>query len=125
MFLNKKDKDKLKEYIYSPYGEVLIELEKRRKDKKLKSKVENFLGEDIIKIFNNKPRAILARSIFTPNMEFKYFIDILKNTNLDPLLLEYHGKFVAKNIEKYHLCKLYFMYSNNKKSSTYFESKRI
>ena len=41
--------------------------------------------------------------------EFIYFQDLVKDLELDPIYIEYQvGKLVGKNLNKYHLCKMFF-----------------
>jgi hypothetical protein len=95
--------------IYTPLEEAKKELEKRWNDKELRGKVEKLLGGDIPKFFKDEPRVAYVRDIISPNNEFFYFWDTAKDTNIKPVLIEYSvGKFVAKNINKYHLCRMYF-----------------
>ncbi|MEI6528596.1 MAG: hypothetical protein WCO10_02920 [bacterium] len=95
--------------IYTPLEEAKKEIWKRWNDPELKKKVEKFLGGDIPHFFKNEPRAALVRDIASPNNEFFYFWDLMKETGIKPVLVEYSsGKFVAKNINKYHLCRMYF-----------------
>src|SRR5687767_6880263 len=89
--------------IYTPISLIELELSRRRKDKELVKKVEDFLGDYILPELKSEPKAVLSRALITPNQEFKYFMDIVKEINLEPLGLEYHDKLVAKNSEKYHL----------------------
>lgn len=59
-----------------------------------------FLGEE--------PCAVICRSLATPNREFAKYLQLARSLNLKPVVLEYHDKFVARNPEKYYLCKLTF-----------------
>lgn len=95
-------------HVYTPLSEVQCELSKRRKDKKLMKKVSDFFGTMMLDALGDKPRAVLSRSIATPNMELSYFLNLAGPVGLTPLILEYPDKFVAKNPDKYHLCKLFF-----------------
>ena len=99
--------------IYSTLSEIEHELVKRRKNKKLKKLVEDFLGTYLLEELRLKPRAVLSRTIINPNTEFRYFLDLAKELKLDPLGFEYHDKFVAKNPDKYHLAKLFFAKKRN------------
>lgn len=95
--------------IYTPLEEAKKEIQRRWNDKELKKKVEKFLGKDIPHFFQNEPRAAYVRDIISPNNEFFYFWDIVGDTGVKPVLVEYStGKFVARNINKYHLCRMYF-----------------
>jgi len=104
--------------IYTNFSDLKKEIEKRQNDKELKKKVEDFFGSKMLYVLLEKPQAVLSRSIGTPNLELKYFIDLTKEIGLEPLILEYNDKFVAKNKDKYHLCRLFFSrVSKNKKSA--------
>jgi hypothetical protein len=103
--------------MYTTLSEAKKELEKRWNDKELKKKIENFLGEDLPEIFKEKPRAYLVRDIISPNFEFFYFLDLVKEARLDIGLCEYSGgKLVAKNFNKYHLCRMFFHNGMGKKN---------
>ncbi|MCE9628729.1 MAG: hypothetical protein K8Q91_01910 [Candidatus Vogelbacteria bacterium] len=125
MLLNSAEIHTLKDSVYSTISEIKKELKRRQTDEILKKKTADLLGEWYTEKFNNEPKAVFSRSIFTPNLEFQYFMDLVKTTNLSPLLLEYDGKFVGKNLEKYHLCKLYFADGIGKKYGTNYSTKRI
>ena len=95
--------------IYTPLEEAKREIQRRWNDKELRKKVEKFLGGDIPYFFKNEPRAAYVRDIISPNNEFFYFWDIVGDAGVKPVLVEYStGKFVARNINKYHLCRMYF-----------------
>lgn len=85
------------------------EISKRRNNKKLMKKVEDFFGPLMLRVMGNEQKAVLSRTVATPNMELSYFLDISNGIGLSPLILEYPDKFVAKNPDKYHLCKLFFI----------------
>lgn len=93
------------EDIYTPLSEAKKEIERRWNDVELRKKVEEFLGGDIPEIFKDGPSCVLVRDIITPNNEFRFFMDIATELDLRIVFLEYtKSKFVAKNINKYHLC---------------------
>lgn len=98
--------------IYSPLSEIKTEITKRRTNMKLMKKVRDFFGPWMLESLGNYPRAIMSRSIATPNMELANFIKLSSQICLTPLILEYPDKFVARNPDKYHLCKLYFLRKN-------------
>ncbi len=113
----KKNPEIFRSEIYTNFSNIEKEVKKRWNNKRLRKKVDNFFGDKMLSIIKNKPRAVLSRSIGTPNLELKYFLDIVKETKLKPLILEYDGEFVAKNIDKYHLCRLFFFRTlKNKKT---------
>lgn len=95
--------------IYSTLTEIRQELTSRWSNKDLKAKVSDFLQNDYpFDFFENGQYAFFSRDIMTPNYEFYYFMDIVRSLKLTPILFEYNGKFVAKNANKYHTCRLYF-----------------
>lgn len=102
-------------FIYTNLSDIKKELEIRRSDKNLKDKVLKFWGEHPFPLDFNEPKAILSRDIATPNMEVAYFLDVIKELNLNPLFLELHqDKFVSKNKSKYHLGMLGFRQKKQK-----------
>ena len=119
------DKLLLRNYVYSTPQEILRELKRRNEDKRLKKKVNVFLeNTPLSALGSNKPRAVLTRSIFTPNKEFAKFIKETKEFGLAPILFEYDNKFVAKNLEKYHLCKLHSFTDRGKRGGINFTTKK-
>ncbi len=99
---------------YTPIDEIKEELYRRRSDKKLLKKVEDFLGEEILKIFDKAPRAVLSQYIVVPANDTFHFIELAKKINIEPIFLEYaDDKLVAKNIGKYLLGKIYFCDKKN------------
>ncbi len=102
---------------YVSIEEAKKEIWKRWHDKNLRKKVENFLGNDIIKIFNGKPRVVLCQYITVPANDTMNFLDSSKKIGLNPLFLEYSDdKLVAKNLGKYLLGKMFFCDDKNIKS---------
>lgn len=110
--ISKEEQEKLKkeiEEIYTPLSVAKKELEKRWKDEKLKKKVDDFLKGDIPEFLKNNPKAYFARHIISPNFDFLLFLKKVTCAEIDFVCPEYkEDKFVSKNINKYHLCKLYF-----------------
>jgi hypothetical protein len=83
------------------------EIWRRWNDKKLRKKVEDFLGEapEPIKKY---PRSIIARHIIRPDNEYLYFLDIVKMSDLKPLGWEYlRDKFYTVNQNKLCLGKMH------------------
>lgn len=95
--------------IYTPLPELTAELFRRRENSTLRRDVSSFFSKDFLEILGDEPRAILSRPIATPNMEMAHFLELASGLKLKPLILEFPDKFVAKNSEKYHLCKLSFI----------------
>jgi hypothetical protein len=92
--------------IYTPLSDILVELERRRNDKDLIKKVEDFLQEDKINDFGDfeDVKVVFNRPLITPNKELKYFFDIIQDLDLKPLFFEYNGVFVSRNKDKYNIC---------------------
>lgn len=102
--------------IYTPLSVAKKEIWKRWNDKELRKKVEDFLGGDVPEVLQKKPRATLVRHVATPNIELSYFLDLAKEINLNPIYLEYSkDRFVAKNKNKYYICKFYIYNGKGKK----------
>lgn len=106
--MNEKDLSRALKEVYTPLTTALKELEKRRTNKALRKKVATFLKDFPAEFFSEEPKVVLVRSIITPNRELFHFLKKIRPTGLTPLLLEYNSKFVAKNPEKYHLCRPHY-----------------
>jgi len=110
--MNNETEDELQrelDGIYISTEEAKIEIWKRWNDKELRKRVDEFLKNDIPDFLREEPRAILARFITSPNFELKHFLERADEISLRPLSLEYlNDKFVAENIDKYYLAKMYF-----------------
>ena len=95
--------------LYTPIDIAKEEIWKRWNNEDLKKEVEKFLGNDIPEIFQGKPKAVLARSIASPNREAIHFLKMAQKVDLQPVIIEYlSDKFVAENSDKYYLGKLFF-----------------
>ncbi len=108
MSYRSKSEEDFSSRIYTSFGSLQEELEKRWNDKELRKKVDDFFHKNSLKEFQGEPRAVLSRALSTPNSELLYFLDVARDLGLKPLILEYPDKFVAKNPDKYHLAKLFF-----------------
>lgn len=101
--------------IYTPLSVAKKEIWRRWNDPVLRKKVEDFLCGDIPDFLENHPRAYLARHIASPNLELFRFIELSKLAELDPVCPEYsEDRLFAANLDKYHLCKLFFHDGNGK-----------
>ena len=96
--------------IYTPLEEVKKELERRRNDKDLMAKVENFLGRDNLPdYFFEKPHAISIEDVATPNLYCWTFIGKANKIDLDPLHFEFLDDiFITTNHDKASLAKMSF-----------------
>jgi len=118
--MKKKNKDKDNAFdirsIYTSLPEAKEEIWRRWNDKELRGKVEEFLNGDVPKKLREKPRAVLARHVASPNNEFMRFLDFSKSIGVEPVCLEYLAdKFRAENEDKYYLGKLFFCNGLGKK----------
>ena len=95
---------------YTKLTDIVDELDKRSTNNELEEKIDKLFGDNRPEFFNkDRKYAVFTRSIFTPNHEMAYFLDLCNLLKLEPLLLEYSdGKFVARNLEKYRLARLKF-----------------
>jgi len=93
---------------YTDLKDAKKELLRRRKDMALRKEVNKFLGRYKFSPLRRKPKAVLSRPIITPNFETIKFLEMAKEIKLDPLLLEYPGKLVSINRDKYLACVLRF-----------------
>ncbi len=108
------NKKQIRELLYTPLQDALAELENRRQNVELCQKVDMFFGNfKPPKAFGKSPRAVMARYIASPTIEYEYFKSVQEGLRMDPLFLEFGSdKFVARNHEKYALCRLAFMRNN-------------
>jgi len=122
----KEEKFDIKE-LYTPLSVAKKEIWRRWNDKELIKKVEDFLGGDIPKFLKKKPRVVLSRDIISPNKEFFYFLDLIKQVDdISPAFIEYlDGKFVARNFNKYHLCRMFFHNGIGKKRGDIMETLNV
>lgn len=106
---------------FSSVEDAVNELHRRRNDPALLALVHDVLGADVPTPFDIRtPRAVFARHIASPSLEFDYFYKQAKESGLAPLMLETAAtKFVAKNWEKYCLARLSFV---EKRGGTYFKT---
>ena len=92
--------------IYTSFEDAIKEIERRKKDKNLIKKVEDYLGS-IPEPLVTEVRAVLFRFIATPQFEIKRFFDISTGLNVKPLFWEYYDdKFHSGNYCKYTLGRL-------------------
>lgn len=121
-------KNKIKAFrseIYTNFGDLEREVERRWNDKVLRKKVDDFFGKKMLEVMAKKPHAVFSRTMGTPNQELKYFLDLSKEVKLEPLILEYDNKFVAKNKDSYHLCRLHFYEQLNGKGFMPFSTVKL
>ena len=94
---------------YTPLDEALELLRERRADDKLRAVVKDFHRAHPPDFLPDVPCAFWTRHISTPNHEFELFVSTVSTTSLQPLCVEYGDDiFVARNRDKYHLCRPFF-----------------
>jgi hypothetical protein len=103
------NKERFREFVYTSPSEAEDEIVRRWNDRKLKNRVETFLGRDIPGPLGGNYRAILFRQVFSPNHELLRFMKMADAIGLEPFFLEYHDdKFTSMNPIKHCLGKLRF-----------------
>lgn len=124
--MKNKEDDFSVEDIYTPLSVAKEEIWRRWNDKELRKKVEDFLGGDIPDFAKDGPCAFLVRDIISPTKEFCHFLKLSEEINLKPRFVEYlDGKFVAKNLNKYYLGKMFFHDGVGKKGGDKIENIRV
>jgi len=112
--------------MYTPLSVAKEEIWRRWNDKELRKKVDEFINNDVPEMFKQAPRTILARHVLSPNFELFRFLELSKLIELKSLCLEYiHDKFVACNIDKYHLCKLFFYHGDGKHGGANISAQKV
>lgn len=112
--LNQDERANLVEGVYTPLSLAIKILHERQSDLTLKKKVDEFfLEHGVPKPLLEGLKAVVSRCIASPNFEIKYFFELSEIVGLEPLILEYPGKFVNINPDKYHLGKMCFATSRD------------
>lgn len=114
---NKENYPQIRKELYfsENMSDVLEELKRRQADRNLEQKLKEVWDSHQIPFadfLNNGPYAVLSRSVATPNLEQLHFLETAGHHGLKPVILEYDGKFVTKNLEKFCLCKMNFINNN-------------
>ena len=111
---------------------MYVELEEARQivrrrwhDLETRRKVRDYVGE-IPPFLQHGPRAVLARQLATPNLEFSCFSEAAPKSGLRPTLIEYTGdKFCSKNRDKLLLGKMTFFHGKGRKNGDHITCRRI
>ena len=107
-----QEQQKLREEVnkmYTPLSVAKKEIWKRWNDKELRKKVRVFLG-NIPYPFRKIPRAVLSRNIITPDIEFFYLQDLVRQVRLKFLGLEgIDDRFATNNPDKASFGKFTFL----------------
>jgi len=95
--------------IYTPLEEAKKELDKRWKDKELKKKVDEYLGDNIPKIIADEPKALCTAHVASPTWAFFHFWEEAQKIGLKSVAFEYlDDLFVTTNFDKASLGKMIF-----------------
>jgi len=106
---------RLHEELYTSLNDAKVEIQARWHNTALKKEIEGYLG-NVPDPFRSDPRAVLDRTIATPDIEFFHFKEMAKQVGLKPLVIEYvKDKFCTKNPDKLRLAKMVFFYKRNRK----------
>lgn len=122
------DHKKFDDYVYcSSMEEAMAELERRRNDKDLQKKVEEYFKDvGIPKEFQGEPKLVMFRQLATPNIEVSRFLITADGVDMDPLFVEYYeDKFTSNNAWKKYLGKLAFYEGVGKKGGEKISYKTI
>lgn len=112
--------------LYTPIDIAKEEIWRRWNNKELKAEVEKFLGNDVPRVFQDEPSAVLGRHIASPNREAVHFLKLAQQVELQPLFLEYlSDKFVPENTDKYYLGKLSFYNGTGKRGGEIITNTKI
>ena len=112
--LNQDERANLVEGVYTPLSLAIKTLHERQNDLVLRKKVDDFfLEHNIPTPLLRNLKAVVSRCVASPNFEIKYFFELCEIIELEPLILEYPGKFVNMNPDKYHLGKMCFAKNRN------------
>lgn len=97
-------------HIYTKLSEAKEEVWRRWNDKELRKKVEEFLGDEMPDVFKDSPKAMLFRFLLTPNLEARYFLDLVDDIEIKPVYGEFlNDRFCTRNQDKLHLGKMKFL----------------
>lgn len=108
--------------LYTPLAGALQELKRRREDKTLLQKIKDYFASyPSPSELASEPKAVMAPSLVSPNLELNYFLDIRKDLPIKSVFYEFRSdKFVHLNFEKRCLGEMTFFRLNasGKKEST-------
>ncbi len=101
------------EALYTPLGEAVEELHRRRADKALCDAVAEFHRTHPPDFLAEEPNAFFVRPVFSADLEFERFVTLSRQAELTPNCLEIvKDRFVSFNVEKYRRGKLTFCWPN-------------
>ncbi|MFA6301047.1 MAG: hypothetical protein WC609_01710 [Candidatus Paceibacterota bacterium] len=107
----------MKNNIYYSLDEARGEIKRRWKDNNLKKKVEDFLASNFLPgLSTDEPRAVLVRSIMSPDNGYDFFYLNAKYLGLKSLLSEYTDDlFIGLSEEKLGLSRIHLLWPDGTK----------
>ena len=110
----------MKNNIYYSLDEAREEIKKRWKDEDLKKKVGDYLANNFLPgLSADEPRAVLVRSIMSPDNGYDFFYLSARYLGLRPLLSEYTDDlFIGLSEEKLGLSRIHLLWSDGTKKLT-------
>jgi hypothetical protein len=112
--------------IYTPLNKAKKELERRWKDKELKRKLDEYLGDSIPVTIKDEPKAICTFHVATTNWAFFHFWEEAQKINLKPLVFEYTDDlFVTTNFDKASLAKMVFYHGQDDRGCMITTNKQV
>lgn len=101
--------------MYTTLEEAKEELRKRWKDTELRHQVREYVG-GVPENMEHAPKAVLFRSLATPNFEYRLFTGIVRRAGLKPLFLEHsEDRFCTMNEDKIAMAKMTFYHGKGKR----------
>lgn len=110
------DRKRYDDVLYTPLARAYEELERRRKDPVLEGRVIALLRGNVPEPLRERPRAVISRSVISPNYEVRRFTGLVEEFGkIEPLFWEYpEDKFTSNNELKRMLAKLYFFHGTGR-----------
>lgn len=110
--------EEFRNFVFTPTSDAIEELKNRWNNKTLTENVENYLNGNIPEPLVNGFKAVLFRQLFTPNFEFRHFLELINLATIDPVFWEYYDdKFTSNNPIKHALGKMRFQSEINKQTN--------
>lgn len=121
------DRNRYERILYTSPREAYRELRRRRRDPRLARAVLEFLDGDVLEPLRKRPRAVITRSVVSPNFEVRRFDRLVRaHGTLRPLYLEYHKDlFTPNNPSKHMLGRLFFFNGRGKKGGVKLNSLNV
>jgi hypothetical protein len=100
-------------------------LRQRRSDLVLRRKVQNYLGE-LPAFLQQGPKAVIARQLASPTLEFQNFAALADQVGLPPVALDFSGdKFYSGNPDKLALGKMMFHHGKGRNGGDKITPRRV